>query len=74
VVRFFLAIKPALAFNAHMKENKAQRIAKTIANGVNAAVLPASSLQMTVQQILAGWNVTSATAQEIRWILTENWK
>jgi len=57
-----------------MKENKAHRIAKTIVNGVNAAVLPASSLQMTVQQIRAGWNVTTVTAQEIRWILTENWK
>ena len=57
-----------------MKENKAQRIAKTIVNGINAAVLPKTSLQMTVKQIRAGWSVTAATAQEIRWILTENWK
>tara|TARA_R110000868_G_scaffold135931_1_gene348635 strand:- start:439 stop:612 length:174 start_codon:yes stop_codon:yes gene_type:complete len=57
-----------------MKSNQAQRIAKTIVNGINAAVLPKSSLQMTVKQIRYGWSVTAATAQEIRWILTENWK
>ena len=54
--------------------NKAQRIAKAIVTGINAAVLPKSALQMTVQQIRAGWSVTAGTAQEIRWMLTENWK
>jgi hypothetical protein len=67
-------MRSGFKYFAPVKENKAQRIAKTVVSGINAGALPKSSLQMTVEQIRAGWSVTAATAQEIRWILTENWK
>jgi hypothetical protein len=54
--------------------NKATRIARQIVNGINSASLPKSALQMTVAQIRAGWSVSAATAQEIQWILSDNWK
>jgi len=57
-----------------MLTNKAQRIAKIILDGINAATLPKSALQITVSQIRKSWKVTVAEAQEIRWILTENFK
>jgi hypothetical protein len=57
-----------------MNESKAKRIAYQIIQGINSAVLPISSLQMTVSQIRTGWSVSLATAQAIQWILTENYK
>ncbi len=57
-----------------VKMNRAQRLSMVIVNAINAAELPKSALQMSVKQIQYGWNVSAETAQEIRWILTENWK
>ena len=54
--------------------SKAQRIANQVVSGINSGALPKSSLQMTISQIRAGWSVSAVTAQEIHWILTENWK
>jgi hypothetical protein len=57
-----------------MKTAKAQRIANQIVRGINEGTLPKSALQTTPASIRAAWSVSPATAQEIAWILTENWK
>ena len=55
-------------------KTRAQRIAGLVVTGINLGQLPKSALQMTAAQIRAAWDVRKAEAQEIRWILTENWK
>jgi len=55
-------------------QSRARQVAMAVVNGINAAQLPKSALQMSLKQIRAGWHVTLDEAQEIRWILTENWK
>lgn len=57
-----------------MKTPKAQRIANQIIKGINDGTLPKTALQTTPASIRAAWSVSTATAQEIAWILTENWK
>lgn len=57
-----------------MKNTKAQRIANRIVQGINDGTLPKSALQTTPASLRVAWSVSPSTAQEIAWILTENWK